>query len=240
MARETRQSGHRPVAEAPAVPESSHVKQHTRAHFEKWALSYDRSWLNELIFFPSVRACQQEIGRWQARRGDQPFRVLDVGCGTGSLLALLARDARAELLVGLDYAEAMVRRAAEKFSQSEYADKLHAVRGDSERLPVPARTFDVVTCCNSFHHYPHQAEAIRGFRRVLRPNGLLVLIDGFRDNVIGWVVFDVGVAVVERHVHHASWSELRGMIHDAGFAELHQRKKNVLAPLLINVAHVME
>ncbi|MBU0617942.1 MAG: class I SAM-dependent methyltransferase, partial [Planctomycetes bacterium] len=115
-----------------------------------------------------------------------------------------------------------------------------AIQADSERLPFPQSTFDVVTCCNSFHHYPHQAEAICGFRRVLRPNGLLVLIDGFRDNVIGWVVFDVGVAVVERHVHHASWSELRGMIHDASFAELHQRKKNVLAPLLINVARVME
>ena len=240
MAREKRQSERRSTSSAPSTPRASRIKQPARAQFEKWALSYDRSWLNELIFFPSVRACQEEIGRWQARRGDQPFRVPDVGCGTGSLLALLARDPRAKLLVGVDYAEAMIHRAAEKFSQSEYAAKLRAIQADSERLPFPQSTFDVVTCCNSFHHYPHQAEAIRGFRRVLRPNGLLVLIDGFRDNVIGWVVFDVGVAVVERHVHHASWSELRGMIHDAGFAELHQRKKNVLAPLLINVARVME
>jgi ubiquinone/menaquinone biosynthesis C-methylase UbiE len=217
---------------------SRHAKAHARTHFEKWALSYDRSRLNELVFFPSVRACQEEIADWQDRRDQRPFRMLDVGCGTGSLLALMAPDPRAELLVGLDYAQEMVRRASEKFAGSEHAAKLHAVRGDSERLPFADGFFDVVTCCNSFHHYPHQAKAICGFRRVLRPGGMLVLIDGFRDNVIGWVVFDVAVATVEKHVHHASWVEINGMIHDAGFFELKQRKLNVLAPLLVNVARV--
>jgi ubiquinone/menaquinone biosynthesis C-methylase UbiE len=240
MGRPARQPERGPASDAPGPASSRHVKQHARAHFERWALSYDRSWLNELVFFPSVRACQEQIGRWQFRRGDRPFRMLDVGCGTGSLLALVARDTRAQLLVGVDYAEAMVRNAAHKFARSEYAAKLHAVRGDAEHLPFPDGVFDVVTCCNSFHHYPHQAEAIRGFRRVLRPGGLLVLVDGFRDNVIGWVVFDVGVALVEGHVHHASWTELRGMIQEAGFSELQQRKQNVLAPLLVNVARVAE
>lgn len=215
-----------------------HVKKHARGHFEQWALSYDRSKLNELVFFPSVRACQEEIIRWQSTRGSRPFRMLDVGCGTGTLLALMAQDTNTELLVGLDYAEEMVRRAAEKFAAGDHAAKRQALRGDAEHLPLANRSFDVVTCCNSFHHYPHQPVAIREFERVLRPGGMLILIDGFRDNVIGWLVFDVGVATVEKHVHHASWSELHGMIDDAGFATVRQRKMNVLAPLLVNVATV--
>ena len=93
-----------------------------------------------------------------------------------------------------------------------------------------------MTCCNSFHHYPHQADAIAGFARVLRRGGILILIDGFRDNVIGWLIFDVFVEKIEKHVHHASWSECREMIDSAGFADLRQRKLNVLAPLLVNVA----
>jgi ubiquinone/menaquinone biosynthesis C-methylase UbiE len=235
-------------AGAPAPPGTEAVttrrarfKHQARAEFDKWALSYDRSLLNELIFYPSLRTCQQEIARWQARRSTRPFRMLDIGCGTGSLLALISHNPQAELLVGLDFARVMVRQATDKFARSEQAGKLHAVQGDSERLPFPSQTFDVVTCCNSFHHYPHQAQAVREFRRVLRPGGLLVLIDGFRDNVIGWVVFDVGVASVEKHVHHASWSELhRMLVHDADFAALHQRKVNVFAPLLVNVARVAE
>lgn len=213
-------------------------KNQARRQFEKWALSYDRSWLNELVFFPSVRACLEEIELWQRSRGRQPWRMLDVGCGTGTLLSLAARDSSAERLVGLDYAAEMVRRAGEKFTQSEHSSKLAAVRGDAERLPFADASFDVLTCCNSFHHYPHQAAAIRDFRRVLRPGGMLVLIDGFRDNVIGWLIFDVGVATAERDVHHAPWKEARDMISSSGFADLRQRKLNVLAPLLVSVASV--
>lgn len=224
----------------PSADEHHVIKQKAQAQFEKWALSYDRSRLNELVFFPSIRRCQLEIVRWQALRGDRPFRMLDVGCGTGTLLSLIARNIAAERLVGLDYAAEMVRRAAEKFAASAAAQKLHAVRADAERLPFADASFDVVTCCNSFHHYPHQAAAVHGFRRVLRPGGLLVLIDGFRDNVIGWVVFDVAVATVERNVHHAPWSEIRTLLEQAGFTSIRQSKMNVLAPLLVNVARVSE
>lgn len=224
---------------APFGGASTRVKHHARARFEKWALSYDRSRLNEFVFFPTVRVVLEEIAFWQSMGGvtaERPFRMLDVGCGTGTLLALVAENPLAEKLVGLDYAEEMVRRAAEKFTGSQNSAKLSAVRGDAERLPFPDESFDIVTCCNSFHHYPHQADAIRGFRRVLRPDGVLILVDGFRDNVIGWVVFDVAVSLIEGHVHHCAWSEIKQMINAAGFTSLRQRKKNVLAPLLINVA----
>lgn len=212
------------------------VRATARTHFDRWALNYDRSRLNELVFFPTIRACQEEIYRWQQVRGGGPFRMLDVGCGTGSLVHIVAEQAEAEFLVGLDYSPVMVRHLTEKIAGSPRAKKLHAVQGDAERLPFARESFDVVTCCNSFHHYPHQAAVIQSFHRVLRPGGLLVLVDGFRDNVVGWVVFDVGVAFVEKDVHHASWSSIRDMIHTAGFATLRQRKLNVLAPLLVNVA----
>ncbi|MCK4341110.1 MAG: methyltransferase domain-containing protein [Phycisphaerae bacterium] len=217
-------------------PRPAEIRRSARAHFDKWALRYDRSRLNELVFFPAIRACQEEITRWQALRGGGPFRLLDVGCGTGTLINLLARRADAELLVGLDYSPVMARHLTEKIAQSPQAAKLHALVGDSEHLPFADETFDVVTCCNSFHHYPHQAAVVRGFHRVLRPGGLLVLVDGFRDNVVGWVIFDVAVAMVEKKVHHAAWSEIRDLIQAAGFSTLRQRKMNVLAPLLVNVA----
>ena len=162
--------------------------------------------------------------------------MLDVGCGTGTLLGMVAEQPQAELLIGLDYSPVMIRHLTEKTAATPLAQRLHAVVGDSERLPFADETFDVVTCCNSFHHYPHQAAVIHGFRRVLRPGGLLLVVDGFRDNVIGWVIFDVAVAAVERNVHHASWTQMRTMINAAGFATLRQRKMNVLAPVLVNAA----
>ncbi|MCA9245049.1 MAG: class I SAM-dependent methyltransferase [Phycisphaerales bacterium] len=221
---------------APTDHHRQRVKTHARSHFEKWALSYDRSRLNEVVFFPSVRRCQEEILRWKAQRPKGAFRALDVGCGTGTLLSVLEADPDAELLVGLDYAEGMARRAHEKFTAADEPERMMAVRGDSERLPFVDAAFDVVTCCNSFHHYPHQERAVAEFFRVLRPGGMLVLIDGFRDNVIGWVIFDVCVAMVEKHVHHASWSRTRSLLKEAGFADITQKKMNVLAPLLVSRA----
>ncbi|MBP7747723.1 MAG: class I SAM-dependent methyltransferase [Phycisphaerae bacterium] len=212
------------------------IRRAARAHFDRWALSYDRSWLNELVFFPAVRACYEEIARWQSTRASGPYRLLDVGCGTGTLITLLSEQPNAAQLIGLDYSAEMVRHLADKVGAVPHAAKLHAVQGDAERLPFNDETFDVLTCCNSFHHYPHQPAVIREFRRVLRPGGLLLLVDGFRDNVVGWVVFDVAVSHVETNVHHASWSETRDMITAAGFATLRQRKMGVLAPLLVNVA----
>jgi len=212
------------------------VRRTARDHFDQWAYSYDRSRLNELVFFPALRACQEELVRWQQWRGRGPFRLLDVGCGTGTLIHTLAAWPEAELLVGLDYSPMMAQRLAEKMAGSPHAHKLHTVVADSERLPFADGSFDVVTCCNSFHHYPHQAAVIQGFQRVLRPGGVLMLVDGFRDNVIGWLVFDVAVAGYERRVHHAAWSAIRDLIAAAGFATLRQRKLNVLAPLLVNVA----
>jgi ubiquinone/menaquinone biosynthesis C-methylase UbiE len=224
----------------PADPTQTHrhaaIRRRVRDEFDRWATSYDRSWLNELVFFPTVRICQEEILRWQMLRGGGPFRLLDIGCGTGTFASLMASWPDAERVVGLDYSPVMVRQFAEKIGGSPQAARVHVVQGDSERLPFADDSFDVLTCGHSFHHYPHQAAVIRDFRRVLRPGGVLILVDGFRDNVVGWVVFDVGVALIERDVHHASWTELRDMIHGAGFATLRQRKLNVLAPLLVNVA----
>lgn len=214
------------------------AKHHARDEFENWARTYDRSLLNELVFFPSIRACQIEIADWCNTRHDPAaaYRALDVGCGTGRLLSILARDPRAERLIGLDYSRAMIASLTEKVRRFGFQHRLHPLLGDSERLPLADAALDVVTCCNSFHHYPHQAQAVQEFHRVLRPGGLLILIDGFRDNVIGWIVFDVAVASFEKQVHHCPWSEIDSMIRNAGFTDVRQRKMNVLAPLLVTTA----
>lgn len=232
-----------PPAELLHSARHAEIRRGARAHFDRWARTYDRSWLNELVFYPTIRTCVAELERWRSARAAagrpvENYRLLDVGCGTGTLICILAAQPEAELLVGLDYSPVMVRGLAEKISAAPAEGRLHAVQGDSERLPFAAATFDVVVCCNSMHHYPHQAAVVRGFRRVLRPGGLLILVDGFRDNTVGWVLFDVFVSKIEGGVHHAAWSEVRDMVRDAGFDAWRQRKLNVLAPLLVTTATV--
>ena len=51
------------------------------------------------------------------------------------------------------------------------------VVGDCEKLPFADRSFDVVICCQSFHHYPNVQGFFDSVYRVLRPGGRLILRD---------------------------------------------------------------
>ena len=97
--------------------------------------------------------------------------LLDVGCGTGFLLDGLARQRRA-VYKGLDISEGMIEIArGKKIPGAEF------VLGSANKLPWADGTFDVVTCVQSFHHYPYADEAMREAHRVLKPGGLYLLSD---------------------------------------------------------------
>ena len=96
------------MATGPDSGRHERVRAKARTHFDKWALSYDRSILNEVVFFPSVRACQEEIELWKrARPAAETYALLDVGCGTGTFINIQARDPLAARVVGLDYSPVM-------------------------------------------------------------------------------------------------------------------------------------
>jgi len=210
------------------------MKALAREEFDSWAGTYDRSLLNRFVFQPSYQMFLEELYRWRKDLGG-PFDLLDIGCGTGTFGAMLAASPLPARVVGLDYAPAMCKAASEKARQAGITDTLRFVAADSEHLPFADGSFDAVTCSNSFHHYPHQQEVVRDMRRVLRPGGRLMLIDGFRDNVIGWVVFDVIVAAVEKEVFHAPWSTIHEYFEAAGFREIRHRKFDFCFPLLLTV-----
>jgi ubiquinone/menaquinone biosynthesis C-methylase UbiE len=129
----------------------------------------------------------------------------------------------------------MCCQARDKTARADLHDKARFTAGDSEFLPFADQTFDFVTCANSFHHYPHQDRVVCEVHRLLRPGGRFVLIDGFRDNVVGWVAFDVIISHVEGRVHHAPWSTIDGYFRDAGFRNIRRRKINFWLPLCITI-----
>ena len=206
----------------------SYDKDEAAREFACWSKSYDRSILRRLLFTPSHEAL---IGRLRGRFGDRPWTLLDVGCGTG-VFAARARAVFPQVKVwGVDLVDAMIRMGLGRW-RSLTGDSA-PVRGDSERLPFSDEAFDVVTCSNSFHHYPHQERAVAEMRRVLKPGGCLLLIDGHRDGPWGWFIYDVCVAGVEGEVHHASAGRVRELFRSAGFARTDQEVHRGLAPFLL-------
>lgn len=210
---------------------SHYDKSEATREFTRWSESYDRCVLQWLLFGPSHRAILRRI---QAAYGDRPIRVLDVGCGTGQFAEKMRQALPNARIVGVDLVEGMLSKGLARWR--EHAGHVSPVQGDSERLPFADGSFDVVTCANSFHHYPHQDRAVKEMKRVLRPGGRLILVDGYRDAPYGWFIYDVCVASVEGNVHHASRRRVRDLMDTARFGRVEQTVHRGFAPFLLSEA----
>ncbi len=103
--------------------------------------------------------------------------VLDLGCGTGTLLRALAARQPAAHYTGLD-PDPRVLAAARRRLPAE-AGEVTLIRGYAQHLPLSDSTFDLVISTLIFHHLPDEGkrQAIAEVRRVLRPAGRFLLVD---------------------------------------------------------------
>jgi ubiquinone/menaquinone biosynthesis C-methylase UbiE len=127
-------------------------------------------------------------------------RVLDVGCGTGNLLRTTGRRHPGVELVGLDPDQKALARAARKARRAGLDVRLD--NGFAQELPYADASVDRVFSSLMLHHLdtPSKDALLAEVRRVLRPDGLLVLAD----------------AVVDEHGEHGhgGHGRMRDRLHD--------------------------
>jgi ubiquinone/menaquinone biosynthesis C-methylase UbiE len=105
-------------------------------------------------------------------------RVLEVGCGTGTLLMALAKSCPGIQVTGLDPDPRALARAQRKADAANV--QLRLDRGFADSLPYSSASFDRVFSCLMFHHLADSDERRRMLgeaRRVLAPGGRLELMD---------------------------------------------------------------
>lgn len=104
-------------------------------------------------------------------------RVLDIGCGTGSLVVLVKRLYPSIEIIGLDPDPKALDRARRKAQRAGV--QVQFEEGLSESLPNPGQSFDQVFSSLMFHHLERDAKekTLREIRRVLKPGGYLHLLD---------------------------------------------------------------
>lgn len=117
-----------------------------------------------------------QMGRW-SRRLAPPFiafagisraaRVLDVGCGTGSLTFALAENPAIGRVHGLDFSPAYVDHAKRRNTDP----RLEFQTGDACALPFETASFDHALSMLVLQFIPRSDLAVREMRRVTRPGG---------------------------------------------------------------------
>jgi len=140
--------------------------------------------------------------------------ILDVGCGAGWLVTLLAEQVPEGRVVGLDVSDEMVRRARQRNDEIENA---MFVTGEAGEIPWDGQFFSQVLSVESAYYWPDPARGVREMFRVLQDGGSAwVLINYYRENAHAHQWGEI----LTVPVHLLSAEEWAGMFRDAGFTDV--------------------
>jgi ubiquinone/menaquinone biosynthesis C-methylase UbiE len=155
--------------------------------FDERSAGYEQGWLGRLHHEIADRTADVALAV-----APSPARILDVGCGTGYLLRLLAsRYPEAAELAGVDPAPGMIKVAAAPGVPGAPAgdERLKFSAGVAEQLPYQDGSFDLVVSVTSFDHWSDQLAGLRECHRVLVPGGHLVLVDQLSSWLVPTLIF---------------------------------------------------
>lgn len=132
--------------------------------YARLASGYNSRWS-----FYVAATTRQTLARLKLRPAG---RVLDVGCGTGALLAQLSLACPRAHLCGIDPVPEMLAMARQTLPAT-----VDLRDGWAERIPHDDEAFDVIVSSSMFHYIRQPLAALAEMTRVLKPGGQLVITD---------------------------------------------------------------
>ncbi|MFC7097986.1 methyltransferase domain-containing protein [Halobaculum marinum] len=139
-------------------------KDNARLFYKYFSRVYDT--INPYIWDDRMR--NQALEWFDADRDD---RVLDVGAGTGFATEGLLNHV--DEVYALDQSRGQFSQAFKKFGKD---GKVRFHMGDAERLPFKDDSFDKLWSSGSIEYWPNPVEALREFRRVVKPGGTVLVV----------------------------------------------------------------
>jgi SAM-dependent methyltransferase len=155
------------------------------------------------------------------------MRLLDAGCGPGTITLGLARAVAPGETVGIDVERSVVERAQALASEQRLPNVRFEV-GNALRLPFEDQSFDAVFAHTLLEHLSDPIAALHEARRVLRPGGMI----GLRDCDWGSGVFWPPDPAVQRamDLYERVWQhnggqpycgrQFRALLREAGFTRI--------------------
>jgi trans-aconitate 2-methyltransferase len=169
------------------------------------AESYDR------LPIPMTRWGEAVLRRLDLAGGE---RVLDAGCGTGRVTALLRDRLPRGTVVALDGSAAMIERARERLGE----DRMEFVVADLAQ-PLPIEPVDAILSTATFHWILDHDALFRNLAQVVRPGGRLAAQCGGAGNIVS-----IDAALRELGVrgkkHYATPEGTEHRLREAGFTDV--------------------
>jgi SAM-dependent methyltransferase len=136
--------------------------------------------------------------------------ILEVGCGTGRIASYFTDN---QEYFGIDISRSMICRA-----KSKCGHKLHLILSDAEMMCFRKETFRSLLALKVFK-FLNPSEFLKEAKRVLKNNGMLLLVVQVRDSAALRLLQRLGLFVSKDEKHYYTW-EVISMLKEAGFKPL--------------------
>ncbi|MEL4304986.1 class I SAM-dependent methyltransferase [Methanococcoides sp. LMO-2] len=103
--------------------------------------------------------------------------ILDVGCGGGRAVSILADLVEAGKVYGIDHSPEMVGLATELNRAAVESEHVTIIHSSVSELPFPDGMFDMVTAFETCYFWPDIVEDLKEVRRVLKDGGRLLIVN---------------------------------------------------------------
>src|SRR5262245_13857883 len=125
------------------------------------------------------RRAMKPIAEWMAGRNQRTLRGLDVGCGTGRLLAFLHDAWPGMKLTGIDLSPPYLAEARRLIGRTA---RVKLIEGAAEKLPFDDASVDFIVSSFLLHELPQEVrdKVLGEMARVLKRDGLVVLVDSIQ------------------------------------------------------------
>ena len=173
-------------------------------YYEGWGITGDDESAPQAMKQQTFRRQLSLLARHMA-----PGKILDVGCATGFSLEVSAA-------VGWDVYGVELSNYAAELARRKFGE--HIFNGTLEQAHYPNDFFDVVTLTDLLEHVPILNSFLSEVRRVLRPNGILLIVTPDVSSLTACIMGSRWSHYKEEHLHYFSRKTLTQLLTKHGFS----------------------
>lgn len=151
-------------------------------------------------------------------RIEEDFTILDVGCGGGRTIDLLASRTCGKVY-GVDYSEVSVDTARKMNERAIAEGRVNIQHASVSQLPFPEATFDIAIAVETHYYWPDLPRDVREVMRVLKRGGMfLIIAETYRGRRNDWLYRPMMTLVLR--AAYLTLNEHRRLLVDAGYANV--------------------
>ena len=151
--------------------------------------------------------------------------ILDAGCGVGGTSIYLGKKFPHVQFTGITLSEEQVKMG-QKFIREKDVTNCKILKGDFNKTEFPSNSFDGVFAIESVGYSENIADFVQEMKRVLKPGGILVVLDGFRTEV---TINSILQKIYERFLFGRGYQKLDlprlkfyiGLLENKGFTDVY-------------------